>query len=83
MKKFIIVLSVIIASYGSIYTQNDGSSQGEGSGGFTYGEFKADYGITQFSSGLEERFENGNFSTSRGGKPDNFIQGNLFIGINF
>jgi len=67
MKKSIIVLSLIMASYGAIYAQNDGSSQGAGSGGFTYGEFKAGYGITQFSSGLEERFENGNFSASGGG----------------
>jgi hypothetical protein len=37
------------------------------SNAFTYGEFKAGYGINQFSSGLSERFENGNFSTSAGG----------------
>jgi hypothetical protein len=37
------------------------------SGGFTYGEFKAGYGVTQFRSGLEEKFENGNFGTSGGG----------------
>jgi len=37
------------------------------SSAFTYGEFKAGYGVNQFSSGLSERFENGNFSTSAGG----------------
>lgn len=34
---------------------------------YTYGEFKAGYGITQFSSGLKERYEDGNFSRSGGG----------------
>ena len=36
------------------------------SSAFTYGEFKAGYGVNQFSTGLSERFENGNFSTSAG-----------------
>ena len=67
MKKSIFVFSVIMASCVAIYAQNEGSSQGAGSGGFTYGEFKAGYGINQFSSGLRERFENGNFSASGGG----------------
>jgi hypothetical protein len=35
--------------------------------GFTYGEFKTGYGITQFFTGLNERFENGNFGTGGGG----------------
>ena len=35
--------------------------------GFTYGEFKAGYGVTRFQSGLKERYEQGNFSTSGGG----------------
>ncbi len=34
---------------------------------FTYGEFKAGYGITQFGKGLEAAYEAGNFSTSGGG----------------
>jgi hypothetical protein len=34
---------------------------------YTYGEFKAGYGVTQFSTGLKERFESENFSTSGGG----------------
>jgi hypothetical protein len=37
------------------------------SGGFTYGELKAGYGVTQFQSGLKERYESGNFGTSGGG----------------
>jgi hypothetical protein len=37
------------------------------SSAFTYGEFKAGYGVNQFSTGLSQRFENGNFSTSAGG----------------
>lgn len=35
--------------------------------GFTYGEFKSGYGITQFGSGLAARYEAGNFSRSGGG----------------
>ncbi len=34
---------------------------------YTYGEFKAGYGVTQFSAGLSERFKDGNFSSSGGG----------------
>ena len=34
---------------------------------FTYGEFKAGYGISIFGSGLKERYDAGNFSTSGGG----------------
>jgi len=67
MKKSIFVLLIMIGSFGTMYAQNDDVSKGEVSGEFTYGEFKAGYGITQFSSGLEARFENGNFSTSGGG----------------
>jgi hypothetical protein len=37
------------------------------SGGFTYGELKAGYGVTEFQSGLKERYESGNFGTSGGG----------------
>ncbi len=37
------------------------------SSAFTYGEFKVGFGSTQFSSGLRERFEKGNFSSSGGG----------------
>lgn len=37
------------------------------SSAFTYGEFKAGYGVNQFSDGLSNRFESGNFSTSAGG----------------
>lgn len=33
---------------------------------FTYGELKMGYGSTQFSTGLKEKFENGNFSNSGG-----------------
>lgn len=55
----------LIASF-SGFAQNEFSTVNN-SGGFTYGEFKAGYGITQFSSGLNERFESVNFSTSGGG----------------
>jgi hypothetical protein len=34
---------------------------------FTSAEFRAGYGITQFGSGLKEKYEAGNFSTSGGG----------------
>jgi hypothetical protein len=33
---------------------------------YTYGEFKVGYGLTQFSTGLSEQFESGNFSPSGG-----------------
>lgn len=39
----------------------------EASGSFTYGEFKAGYGVTIFGEGLASRVEEGNFSQSGGG----------------
>jgi hypothetical protein len=34
---------------------------------FTYGEFKAGYGVSQFGKNLEEQYKAGNFGTSSGG----------------
>lgn len=48
-------------------TEKDQSTGEQSVNGFTYGEVKAGYGITQFSDGLKERFDGGSFSTSGGG----------------
>ena len=34
---------------------------------FTYGEFRAGYGVNSFGDGLKEKYNAGNFATSRGG----------------
>lgn len=63
-----LLLAVLLGS--SANAQSDRSNTQIGkweSSSFTYGEFKAGYGLNQFSSGLNERFENGNFSNSAGG----------------
>lgn len=43
------------------------TAQAQDKKSFTYGEFKAGYGITQFDEGLDQPYEAGNFSTSGGG----------------
>jgi hypothetical protein len=43
------------------------TAQAQDKRSFTYGEFKAGYGITQFGEGLDQSYESGNFSTSGGG----------------
>ncbi|MCI4647230.1 hypothetical protein [Phaeodactylibacter sp.] len=68
MKKSIPLLSFLLIAAVSVFAQNESSTfQKEDAGGFTYGEFKAGYGVTQFFSGLEDRFEAGNFDPSGGG----------------
>ncbi len=57
----------LIASVTSIAQQDSAPSGETENKSYTYGELKAGYGVTQFSSNLSERFENGNFSTSGGG----------------
>lgn len=47
--------------------QSSPASAANGSGnGFTYGELKVGYGVTQFGDGLSARYEAGNFGTSGG-----------------
>jgi hypothetical protein len=58
MKNLILFLLLTGSVSSTLFSQQDT---------FTYGEFKAGYGATQFSTGLEERFKTGNFSTSGGG----------------
>ncbi len=61
MKKTIIVVSLLIAQIISFaQTKSENIS-------FTSAEFRAGYGVTQFGSGLKEKYEAGNFSTSGGG----------------
>jgi hypothetical protein len=76
MKKIFSFLLLLITTVASLYAQTDNSVKNESDNAktnanandeFTYGEFKAGYGVTQFSTGLKERFNNGNFSTSSGG----------------
>jgi hypothetical protein len=68
MKGLTALLLIFVTAISSVSAQKESKPDAEDiSGGFTYGEFKAGYGITQFSSGLDERFENGKFSISGGG----------------
>lgn len=66
-KRFLtLLLAGLLAKF--VFAQQEATPPlASGSSGFTYGEFKAGYGVTQFSDGLREKFENGNFSTSGGG----------------
>jgi hypothetical protein len=67
MKQLILLSLGFITFSGSVFAQNKSSQGSESpSNGITYGEFKSGFGVTQFSTGLKERFENGNFSTSGG-----------------
>lgn len=66
-KSSTLILSMLTA-VATASAQNDPSTVlGVPLTGSTYGEFKSGYGITHFQTGLEERFDEGNFSTSGGG----------------
>lgn len=68
MGRFLLLLvsSALMAAV-CAFGQSSTTSTAEGSGnGFTYGELKVGYGVTQFGDGLSDRFEAGNFSTSGG-----------------
>jgi hypothetical protein len=68
MKSLILLLFLLGSVSQTLVAQQNNPLPSENlSGSFTYGEFKAGYGVTQFSTGLKERFESGNFSTSGGG----------------
>lgn len=68
MKRSVLLyLVLLMLAMPSMAQDSAKSSVVRDSSGFTYGEFKAGYGVTQFGSGLEQRFEQGNFSTSGGG----------------
>lgn len=68
MKRSILLLSAFLLAAVTVFAQTEATTfQNENSSGFTYGEFKAGYGVTQFFSGLEDRFEAGNFNPSGGG----------------
>jgi hypothetical protein len=61
MKKTIIIVGLLIAQIISFaQTKSENIS-------FTVAEFRGGYGTTQFGSGLKEKYEAGNFSTSGGG----------------
>lgn len=68
MKPFFLILIL----FGTIALQGHGQpasseTNSKSNDRFTYGEFKGGYGITRFSTGLNERFEKGNFSRTGGG----------------
>jgi hypothetical protein len=68
MKSIAIFIAVMAITVVNVFGQSETSLTSEStSSSFTYGEFKAGYGVTQFSAGLKERFESGNFSRSGGG----------------
>ena len=67
-KKLLHFLLILLIGISAQAQDSSGTTDAEdASEGFTYGEFKGGYGITEFGSGLQERFEQGNFSTSGGG----------------
>jgi hypothetical protein len=57
-----ITILMIMCSFLMSFSQNS-----EEKTSFTYGEFKAGYGVSIFGKGLKERYTAGNFSTSGGG----------------
>lgn len=67
MQKLVFLLLIIQTATSSVLAQKDTTISVNISAGFTYGEFKTGYGLTQFSSGLNDRFERGNFGNSGGG----------------
>ncbi len=67
MKTSILFFAILALFTGTVFSQNQKIVSHDTPQGLTYGEFKAGYGINQFYSGLEERFNNGNFSASGGG----------------
>jgi hypothetical protein len=67
--KSLFLVSIVCFSSHIVTAQTNAASNQANkweSNSYTYGEFKIGYGVTQFSTGLSERFENGNFSTSGG-----------------
>jgi hypothetical protein len=68
MKLSLIIFLFYISFSASVFAQKEFIHNAKnGYSGSTYGEFKSGYGVTRFNSGLRERFETGNFSTSGGG----------------
>jgi hypothetical protein len=68
MKTLISLFFFLVPFSATVFAQTESTTTSENSSNsFTYGEFKAGYGVTQFSTGLKERFESGNFSRSGGG----------------
>jgi hypothetical protein len=71
MGQTLLALMIVGMSTMTTFAQNgdmvSASTQPNTPDGFTYGELKAGYGVTQFQSGLKERYESGNFGTSGGG----------------
>jgi hypothetical protein len=68
MKTLISFFFFLVSFSAAVFAQTESKSASENSSNaFTYGEFKAGYGFTQFSTGLKERFGSGNFSRSGGG----------------
>jgi hypothetical protein len=68
MKSILIYVALMAITAIKVSGQSETSLNSENtSSSFTYGEFKAGYGVTQFSKGLQERFKSGNFSRSGGG----------------
>jgi len=65
-RMFLIVFVVLSAAAFATAQGNADPSSSATDAGFTYGELKVGYGITQFGDGLRERYEAGNFSTSGG-----------------
>jgi hypothetical protein len=68
MKSIFIYVALMAITVANVFGQSENAIITDNTSvSFTYGEFKAGYGITQFSTGLKERFESENFSTSSGG----------------
>ena len=84
VKSFFLVSIVCFTSHIATAQTNAASNQANKweSNSYTYGEFKIGYGVTQFSTGLSERFENGNFSTS-GGSLASIVAYRKFNKINY
>jgi hypothetical protein len=61
MKQIVLILIFLgIQKMAFAQTQDEPTS-------FTYAEFRGGYGVSIFGSGLKEKYDAGNFSTSGGG----------------
>jgi hypothetical protein len=64
MKHFVLTLAIFTLALANCIAQEQPT---EARVSFTYAEFRGGYGVTSFGSGLKERYDAGNFSTSGGG----------------
>lgn len=61
-----LLIALVSAAAMSVAQESTNNLSPRTNSGFTYGELKVGYGVTQFGDGLSERYEAGNFGASGG-----------------